>query len=67
MKNTRNLRVYYTHQIKSDNNSIFANDKTYYQVPLIRLQGQWLQSAGFNPSDEIVITVSKGKIDITKK
>lgn len=67
MKNTRYLRVYYTHQFKSDNNSIFAKAKTYYQVPLIRLQGRWLQSAGFNPSDEIVVTVSKGKIKITKK
>lgn len=67
MTNTRNLKVYYIHQIKSDNNSIYANAKTHYQVPMIRLQGQWIQSAGFNPSDEIVITVSKNKIEITKK
>ena len=58
----RKLTVYSSYQ---------TNTTTYYhteykEVPMIRLQGMYLSSAGFNPSDKITVTISKGQIGITK-
>lgn len=39
----------------------------YKETPTIILKGQWLQEAGFNIGDEIVITVTDGKALIEKK
>lgn len=39
----------------------------YKETPTIILKGQWLQQAGFNIGDEIVITVTDGKALIEKK
>lgn len=39
----------------------------YKETPTIILKGQWLQKAGFNIGDEIVITVTDGKALIEKK
>lgn len=32
--------------------------------PEIRLLGKWLQDAGFNPKDTIIVSVKKGKLII---
>lgn len=39
----------------------------YKETPTIILKGQWLQQAGFNIGDEIVVTVTDGKALIKKK
>lgn len=39
----------------------------YKETPTIILKGQWLQQAGFNIGDEIVVTVTDGKALIEKK
>ncbi|MBT7913175.1 type I addiction module toxin, SymE family [Candidatus Bathyarchaeota archaeon] len=48
------------------------NLKVYYQpshsaLPMIRLQGQWLQKqAGFSPGDRIVVHIQRGRLVIRK-
>jgi hypothetical protein len=34
------------------------------QVPMLRLRGKWLQAAGFNLGDELIISVSDRKLVI---
>lgn len=54
-KKTRNLKVY------------GQSGYHYKETPTIILKGQWLERAGFNIGDEIVITVTEGKALIEKK
>lgn len=54
-KKTRNLKVY------------GQSGYHYKETPTIILKGQWLERAGFNIGDEIVITVTEGKALIENK
>ncbi len=53
--NTRKMKVYYGFKQNS-----------YAQIPIIRLGGDYLTSAGFKIGDTISITLEKDKISITK-
>ena len=59
----RHLKVYSSTQTKQT--SYFHTE--YKEVPMIRLQGQWLEAAGFHPSDDIHITIKENELVITKK
>ena len=63
MNNERQLKVYSSTQAKQTSYS----HTEYKEVPMIRLQGQWLETAGFHPSDDIHITIKKNELVITKK
>jgi hypothetical protein len=43
---------------------MFVNDKIY---PVIRLQGRWLEKAGFEVGDKVVVDVRKGRIVIVRR
>lgn len=38
----------------------------YVRLPQVRLQGRYLQEAGFAPGDEIIVLVESGRIVIEK-
>ncbi len=47
---------------------VYAQSGYHYQdTPTIILKGKWLEKAGFNIGDEIVITVADGKATIEKR
>lgn len=54
-KRTRKLKVY------------AQSGYQYKDTPTIILKGKWLEKAGFNIGDEIVITVAEGKATIEKR
>lgn len=59
----RQLKVYSSTQT---NHTSYYHTK-YKEVPMIRLQGQWLEAAGFHASDNILITIKENELVITKK
>jgi len=44
----------------------YVKNQSNKTVPLLRLQGDWFQQAGFNPGDQVKVEVSAGKLIITK-
>ena len=54
-KKTRKLKVY------------AQSGYHYKDTPTIILKGKWLEQAGFNIGDEIIITVAEGKATIEKR
>lgn len=63
MNKERHLKVYSSTQSKHTSYS----HTEYIGVPMIRLQGQWLEAAGFHASDNILITIKENELVITKK
>lgn len=51
---TKNLKVYE------------GSGRNYTSIPLIRLQGKWLDSLGFSIGDQITVTCNENKIMIMK-
>ena len=43
---------------------MYINDRIY---PVIRLQGRWLEKAGFEVGDKVVVDVRKGRIVIVRR
>ena len=63
MNKERHLKVYSSTQTQQI--SYFHTE--YKDVPMIRLQGQWLEAAGFHASDNILITIKENELVITKE
>lgn len=55
-KNSRRLKVYGQ-----------SNGYNYQDVPTIVLKGKWLEAAGFDIGSEIQVSLSEGRIVITRE
>lgn len=42
------------------------NPEADYVYPRIRLQGKWLEKAGFNPGDKVAVYVTQNKISLIR-
>lgn len=49
---------------KSDSRLLTVSESGYWNksIPMLRLQGQWLERAGFPAGTKVVIQVKEGKI-----
>ena len=45
----------------------YLRDSANHAVPILRLQGKWLEQAGFHPHDHVKVEVSATKLIITKQ
>lgn len=61
MKEIHNLKVYSSSQTRTSSHHL-----QYIEVPMIRLQGNYLSDAGFHPANNIKVTISDNQIIIKK-